>query len=229
MARRIVIVGGGLMGLSAAFHLRRAGSGRAGHGAGAADPGRRGLGRERGGSPRDGPRSRRAGAGAREPRALARSRPRAGSADRLSARRRAAAGARRRGLAAAPAWVAEQRADGVPVELVDAAMRRAGSRPASPWRAAAACTARWTGRRTRWPPCAPSRRRRGGSDARVDEGTGARGLVVEHGRVIAVERGRRAPPGLRRGDGGRGGVDRRAAGAARASACRSRRGRSRCC
>src|SRR6266851_5036406 len=97
MARRFVIVGGGLMGLSAAFHLRRA------------DPGAVVTVFER-------------------ERALA-----LASLARwpdLDRELEAPTGYRRGGglrlalddaaWGAAPAWVAEQRADGVPVDLVDA-------------------------------------------------------------------------------------------------------------
>jgi len=188
MARRIVIVGGGLMGLSAAFHLRgldpaarvtvleRQALGAAASGASAAgvrvmgrDPAERALALESLARWPDLDRELEAPTGYRR-----------GGGLRLALDDAA--------WAAAPAWVAEQRADGVPVELVDgdAARRlapgialacRGGVHCALDGQADAMATVR---------AFAAAARRLG---ARVDEGTGARGVVVENGRVIAVERG----------------------------------------
>ncbi len=89
--------------------------------------------------------------------------------------------------AAAPAWVAEQRADGVPVEVVDAA----GARRLAPGIAPDCCgavhcpidgQADATATVTAF---AAAARRLG---ARVEEGAAVRGLVVEAGAVRAVER-----------------------------------------
>src|SRR5262249_12129466 len=89
--------------------------------------------------------------------------------------------------AAAPAWVAEQREAGVPVELVDAA----GARALAPGlalscRGGGHCAIdRQAGAMDPGPALATAARRLG---ARVEEGVGARGLVVERGHVLAVER-----------------------------------------
>jgi sarcosine oxidase subunit beta len=187
MARRIVIVGGGLMGLSAAFHLRRDDAGarvtvlerdRVGAAAsGASAAGVRAMGRD--------PAEREL--------ALA-SLARWPDLDREL---EAPTGYRRGGglrvalddpaWHAAPAWVAGQRADGVPVELVDApAARRLAPGIAPSCRGGVHCPidgqadAMATVR-----AFATAARRRG---ALVDEGVGAKGLVVERGRVVAVER-----------------------------------------
>ena len=88
---------------------------------------------------------------------------------------------------AAPEWVAEQRADGVPVELVDESAARAlvpGIAPACvggvycaiDGQAAAVPTVH---------AFANAARRLG---ARIEEGIGARALEVEQGRVVAVVR-----------------------------------------
>jgi sarcosine oxidase subunit beta len=125
MPARVAIVGGGLMGLSAAWHLRRA------------DPGvdvvvleRRALGAAASGASAAGVRAM-----GRDPaeRALAlASLARWPDLDRELGH---ATGYRRGGglrvalddaaWTAAPAWVAQQRAEGVPVEVVDAAAARA--------------------------------------------------------------------------------------------------------
>jgi len=187
MARRIVIVGGGLMGLSAAFHLCRADSGarvtvlerdRVGAAAsGASAAGVRAMGRD----PAE--RVLALASLARWP--------------ELDRELEAPTGYRRGGglrvalddetWAAAPAWVAEQREAGVPVELVDAAGARAlapglalscrgGAHCAIDGQAGAMDTVR---------AFATAARRLG---ARVEEGVGTRGLVLERGHVVAVER-----------------------------------------
>ena len=183
----VVIVGGGLMGLSAAFHIRRADPAarvtvleRAGVGAAASSASAAGV-RSMGRHPAE--------------RAIA-----------LASLRRwpdldreleAATGYRRGGglrLAlddgawrAVPAWVADQRADGVPVQVVGAAEARdlapgvteatlGGVHCAIDGQAEAASTVR---------AFAAAARRVG---ARVDEGVAARAVVAEGGRVVAVDR-----------------------------------------
>jgi len=188
MARRIVIVGGGLMGLSAAFHLRRD------------EPGARVTVLER-----DGVGAAASGASAAGVRAMGRD-----PAERAMALASLArwpdldrelegpTGYRRGGglrLAlddpswqAASAWVAAQRADGVPVEVVDAAAARrlapgvarsclGGVHCPIDGQADAMATVR---------AFAAGARRLG---AAVEEGVGVAGLRVERGRVVGVERG----------------------------------------
>jgi sarcosine oxidase subunit beta len=196
MARRIVIVGGGLMGLSAAFHLRRADPGarvtvlerdRVGAAAsGASAAGVRVMGRDR----------------AERPLALA-SLARWPELDRELG---ASTGYRRGGglraaldaaaWRAAPAWVAEQHADGVPVELVDAeTARKLAPGIALSCVGAVYCAIDGQADAVATVRAFASAAKRAG--ARLQEGVGARGLVVERGRVAAVERG----------DGGREGCD----------------------
>ena len=188
MATRVVIVGGGLMGLSTAFHLRRADLGtrvtvleRARVGAaasGASAAGVRAMGRDP----------------AERALALASLARWPGLERELEAptRYRRSGGLR---LAldeatwrAVGPWVAEQRAAGVPVEVVDEREARAlapgiapgclggvhapndGQAEAVPATAAFAAAARRLG-------------------ARVEEGVGVRALAVEGGRAVGVERG----------------------------------------
>lgn len=188
MARRIVIVGGGLMGLSAAFHLRRADPGarvtvlerdRVGAAAsGASAAGVRVMGRDR----------------AERPLALA-SLARWPELDREL---EAPTGYRRGGglraaldataWGAAPPWVAEQRADGVPVELVDAATaRRLAPGIALSCAGAVYCAIDGQADAMATVRAFAAAAKRGG--ARLEEGVGARGLAIERGRVVAVERG----------------------------------------
>jgi sarcosine oxidase subunit beta len=188
MATRVVIVGGGLMGLSTAFHLRRA------------DPGTRVtvLERARVGAAASGASAAGVRAMGRDPaeRALAlASLVRWPGLEReleAPTRYRRSGGLR---LAldeatwrAVGPWVAEQRAAGVPVEVVDEREARAlapgiapgclggvhapddGQAEAVPATEAFAAAARRLG-------------------ARVEEGVGVRALVVETGRVVGVERG----------------------------------------
>lgn len=183
----IVIVGGGLMGLSAAFHLRRDAPGtrvtlleRAGAGAaasGASAAGVRVMGRD----PAE--RALALASLARWPdlhRELEGDlRYRRGGGLRLALDDET--------WRAAPGWVGEQRADGVPVEVVDATAARrlapgiAGAARGGVWcpidgHAGAMATVR---------AFASAARRLG---ATIEEGAGARALVVERGRAVAVER-----------------------------------------
>jgi sarcosine oxidase subunit beta len=187
MARRFVIVGGGLMGLSAAFHLRRA------------DPGAEVtvLERERVGAAASGASAAGVRVMGRDPAERALALASLARWPDLERELEAPTGYRRGGglrlalddaaWGAAPAWVAEQRADGVPVELVDvdaarrlapgiAAASRGGVHCPMDGQADAMATVR---------AFAAAARRLG---ARVEEGAGARGLVVERGRVAAIER-----------------------------------------
>ena len=187
MATRVVIVGGGLMGLSAAFHLRRADGGAA----------VTVLERARVGAAASGASAAGVRAMGRDPaeRALAlASLARWHGLDReleASTRYRRTGGLRlaldEGAWQAAAPWVAEQRAGGVVLELVDgpAAHRLApgiapgcrggvyapqdGQAEAGPATEAFAAAARRLG-------------------ARVEEGVGARALLIERGRVVAVER-----------------------------------------
>jgi sarcosine oxidase subunit beta len=188
MATRVVIVGGGLMGLSTAFHLRRA------------DPGTRVtvLERARVGAAASGASAAGVRAMGRDPAeralALASLARWPGLERELEAptRYRRSGGLR---LAldeatwrAVGPWVAEQRAAGVPVAVVDEREARAlapgiapgclggvhapndGQAEAVPATEAFAAAARRLG-------------------ARVEEGVGVRALAVEGGRVVGVERG----------------------------------------
>jgi sarcosine oxidase subunit beta len=188
MAIRVVIVGGGLMGLSAAFHLRRA------------EPAARVtvLERDRVGGAASGASAAGVRAMGRDPAERALALASLARWPDLDRELEAPTGYRRSGglrLAldettwrAAEAWAAEQCADGVPLELVDAGAARAlapgiapaclggvhapldGQAEALPATAAFAAAARRLG-------------------ARVEEGASARALVVERGRMAAVERG----------------------------------------
>ena len=187
MARRIVIVGGGLMGLSAAFHLCRA------------DPGARVtvLERERVGAAASGASAAGVRVMGRDPAERALALTSLARWPDLDRELEAPTGYRRGGglrlalddaaWGAAPGWVAEQRADAVPVELVDAAAARrlapgiaptcrGGVHCAIDGQADAIATVR---------AFATAARRLG---ARVEEGVGARALRVERGRLTAVER-----------------------------------------
>ena len=89
--------------------------------------------------------------------------------------------------AAAPTWVAEQRADGVPVEVVDAlAMRRLAPGLSPSCLGGVFCGI--DGQAEAMPTVlafAAAARRLG---ARVEEGVGVRRLIVERGRIVALER-----------------------------------------
>jgi sarcosine oxidase subunit beta len=183
----VVIVGGGLMGLSAAFHLRRADPGvavtvfeRARVGAaasGASAAGVRAMGRD----PAE--------------RALAlESLRRWPELDRElegETRYRRDGGLRVAlddiAWAAAPAWVGEQRADGVPLETVgERAMR--GLAPGLSPSCLGGVFSPIDGQAEAMPTVlafAAAARRLG---ARLEDGVGTRRLIVEHGRVVAAER-----------------------------------------
>ena len=193
-ARAIVVVGGGLMGLSAAFHLRRA------------DPHVQVTVLERA---RVGDAASSASAAGvrvmgRDPAERAMALESLGRWPELDRELDAKTGYRRGGglrialddpgWAEAGATVGEQRADGVPVELVDAAAAHRLAPGLSPdcrggvhcpldGQAEAVATVR------AW---ATAARRLG---ARIEEGVGADALVVERARVVAVLRsdGARVP------------------------------------
>lgn len=188
MATRVVIVGGGLMGLSAAFHLRRA------------DPNTRVivLERARVGAAASGASAAGVRAMGRDPaeRALAlASLARWPGLDReleAPTRYRRTGGLRlaldEAAWHAAGPWAAEQRADGVPVELVDAPGARALAPGIAPG-CLGGVHAPGDGQALALPATeafAQAARRLG---ARVEEGVGARALAVERGRVVGVERG----------------------------------------
>jgi sarcosine oxidase, subunit beta len=183
----IVILGGGVMGLSAAFHLRRV----------RPDVGVTVLERARPGAAASGASAAGVRAMGRDPAERALALISLARWPDLSRELEAETGYRRGGglrvaldddaWRAAPAWVAEQRADGVPVELVDAtAVRRlvpaiaAGARggvfSAIDGQAEAMATVA---------AFATAARRLG---ARLDEAVGAASVVVERDRVVGVTR-----------------------------------------
>jgi sarcosine oxidase subunit beta len=187
MPRRTVIVGGGLMGLSAAFHLRRA------------DPGVgvTVLERDRVGAAASGASAAGVRAMGRDPAERALALASLARWPDLDRELEAPTGYRRGGglrlaldeaaWAAVPAWVAEQRDAGVPLEVVDAAGAHRiapGIAPATlggvycsiDGQADAMATVR---------AFASAARRLG---ARLEEGAGVRRLVTERGRIVAVER-----------------------------------------
>jgi sarcosine oxidase subunit beta len=187
MTTRVVIVGGGLMGLSTAFHLRRADAGtrvtvleqaRVGAAAsGASAAGVRAMGRDP----------------AERALALASLARWPGLDAELEAptRYRRTGGLR---LAldeatwlAAGSWAAEQRAAGVPVEVVDERAARALAPGIAPG-CLGGVHAPIDGQAEALPATeafAHAARRLG---ARVEEGVGVRALAVEGGRVVGVER-----------------------------------------
>jgi sarcosine oxidase, subunit beta len=183
----IVIVGGGLMGLSAAFHVRRA----------RPDVGVTVLERARVGAAASGASAAGVRVMGRDPAERALARAALARWPDLSRELEAETGYRRGGglrvalddtaWRAAPAWVAGQRADGVPVELVDATVARRlvpGIAPAC--RGGVYCAI--DGHAEAMPTVsafATGARRLG---ARIEDGVGAVAVVVEHGRAVAVTR-----------------------------------------
>jgi len=188
MARRIAIVGGGLMGLSAAFHLRRD------------DPGVRVtvLERDRVGAAASGASAAGVRAMGRDPAERALALASLARWPDLDRELEAPTGYRRGGglrvaldaatWAAAPAWVAEQRGAAVPVELVDAAAaRRLAPGIAPSCRGGVHCAIDGQAEALLTVQAFAAAARRLG--AHLEEGAGARGLVVERGRVVAIELG----------------------------------------
>jgi len=186
-AMSVVIIGGGLMGLSAAFHLRRTDSSvpvtvfeRAGVGAaasGASAAGVRAMGRD----PAE--------------RALAlESLRRWPELDRElegETRYRRDGGLRVAvddvAWRAAPAWVGEQRAEGVPLELIsDRSLQSLapGLTPACLGGVHCAIDGQAEAMPTVLAFAAAARR----LGARVEEGVAVSGLLIEHGRVVGVAR-----------------------------------------
>jgi sarcosine oxidase subunit beta len=188
MARRVVVVGGGLMGLSVAFHLRRL------------DPGVRVivLERDRVGAAASGASAAGVRVMGRDPAERKLALASLARWPELDRELEAPTGYRRGGglrvaldeatWRAAPAWVAEQRADGVPVELVDAeTARKRAPGIALGCRGAAYCAIDGQADAMATVRAFAAAARRLG--ARVEEGAGARAVVVEGGRVAGVERG----------------------------------------
>jgi sarcosine oxidase subunit beta len=188
MATRVVIVGGGLMGLSTAFHLRRA------------DPGTRVtvLERARVGAAASGASAAGVRAMGRDPAERALALASLARWPGLDAELEAPTRYRRTGglrlaldeatwRAAAP-WVAEQRAAGVPVEAVDEREARALAPGIAPG-CLGGVHAPLDGQAEAVPATeafAHAARRLG---ARVEEGVGVRALAAEGGRMVGVERG----------------------------------------
>ncbi|HEY7539478.1 MAG TPA: FAD-binding oxidoreductase [Methylomirabilota bacterium] len=186
-ARAIVIIGGGLMGLSAAFHVRRA------------DPRARVTVLERG---RVGDAASSASAAgvramSRDPAERALALESLGRWPELDRELEGRTGYRRggglrvalddTGWAEACATVGEQRAHGVPVELVDAATaHRLAPGLAPECRGAVHCAIDGQAEAVATVQAWASAARRVG--ARIEEGVGADGLVVEGARIVAVAR-----------------------------------------
>jgi sarcosine oxidase, subunit beta len=187
MPASIVIVGGGLMGLSAAWHVRRADPvarvvvlERAQVGAGASGASAAGV-RAMGRDPAE--RALALAALARWP--------------ELDRELEAPTGYRRGGgLRVAldertwrdvPAWVADQRADGVPVETAEAAVvRRLAPGIAASAAGGVVCAIDGQAEAAATVSAFASAARRAG--ARLEEGVGDTALVLERGRVVAVAR-----------------------------------------
>jgi glycine/D-amino acid oxidase-like deaminating enzyme len=187
MPTSVVVAGGGLMGLSAAWHLRRA------------DPAARVtvLEREHAGAAASGASAAGVRVMGRDPaeRALALASlacwPELDRELEGATRYRRGGGLRVALDAAAwreaPGWVAEQRADGVPVEIVDAAATRAlapGVAPGCLGCVHCAIDGQADAMATVEAFAAAVRR----LGARVEEGVSAAALVVERGRVVGVTR-----------------------------------------
>jgi len=183
----VVIVGGGLMGLSAAFHLRRA------------DPALAVtvLERARIGSAASGASAAGVRAMGRDPAERQLALESLGRWPGLDRELGGETGYQRGGglrvaldpktWEAAPDWVAEQVADGVPLETVDAA----GARRLAPGIAAACLGGVYSpidgqARALATVEAFAAAARRLG--ARIEEGAGTKALTVERGRVVGIER-----------------------------------------
>jgi len=183
----VVIVGGGLMGLSAAFHLRRA------------DPALAVtvLERARIGSAASGASAAGVRAMGRDPAERQLALEGLGRWPGLDRELGGETGYQRGGglrvaldpktWEAAPDWVAEQVADGVPLETVDAA----GARRLAPGIAAACLGGVYSpidgqARALATVEAFAAAARRLG--ARIEEGAGTKALTVERGRVVGIER-----------------------------------------
>lgn len=187
MGTRIVIIGGGLMGLSAAFHLRRA------------DPSARVtvLDRDRVGGAASGASAAGVRAMGRDPAERALALASLARWPGLDRELEAPTGYRRTGglrLAldeatwrAAGPWVEEQRADGVPVEIVDAAGARALAPGIAPG-CLGGVHAPIDGQAEAGPATEAFARAARRLGARIEEGAGVRALAAEGGRMIGVER-----------------------------------------
>jgi sarcosine oxidase subunit beta len=188
VATSVVIVGGGLMGLSAAFHLRRA------------DPGVRVtvLERFQVGAAASGASAAGVRVMGRDPAERALALESLGRWPELDKDLEGETGYRRGGglrialdedaQSAAPSWVAEQRADGVPVQVVDAAEARRLAPGVSP-RCLGGVHCAIDGQADAMATVqafAAAARRLG---AAVHEGVGPTAVVAEGGRVVAVTRG----------------------------------------
>ncbi|HEV8143063.1 MAG TPA: FAD-binding oxidoreductase [Methylomirabilota bacterium] len=183
----IAIVGGGLMGLSAAFHLRRL------------DPSVAVtvLERSRPGAAASGASAAGVRVMGRDPAERALALDSLGRWPELDRELEGDTRYRRDGglrvaldaaaWSAVPGWVAAQRADGVPLEIVDeTVMRRLAPRLSRD--CLGGVYSALDGQAEAMPTVlafATAARRLG---ARIDDGVGARCLIVERGRVVAVER-----------------------------------------
>jgi len=183
----VVIVGGGLMGLSAGWHLRRA------------DPGVRVVVLERAqvGAAASGASAAGVRVMGRDPAERALALVSLGRWSELDRELEGTTGYRRGGglrvaldetsWRQAPAWVAEQRADGVPVEMMDAVeARRLAPDVAASCRGGVFCA--MDGQAEAGPAVlafANSARQAG---VRLEERVGAEQLIVERGHVVAVGR-----------------------------------------
>lgn len=187
MPSSVVIVGGGLMGLSAAWHLRRA------------DPSVDVVVLERGtlGAAASGASAAGVRAMGRDPAERALALASLARWPDLARELRHETGYRRGGglrvalddtaWKAAPGWVAEQRADGVPVEVLDTASALRLAPGLSPGlRGGVFCA--MDGQAEAMPTVRAFARAARRLGAQVEEGVGADRVVIEHGRVTAVVR-----------------------------------------
>ena len=187
MPGAVVVVGGGLMGLSAAWQLRRA------------DPSVRVvlLERTRVGSAASGASAAGVRVMGRDPAERALALESLGRWSQLDRELEGTTGYRRGGglrvalddatWAEAPAWVAEQRADGVPVEVVQASEARRLAPEVSPaCRGGVFCAMDGQAEAELTVLAFTNAARR--SQVRLEEGVGADRLIVERGRVVAVAR-----------------------------------------